>query len=75
MSTEALAEMTGLKQLQVLLKSGPPPSIDVTLKFDAVEFDDGFAVFERCSIVVAKLDKETESRSISDSERPFSAAC
>jgi uncharacterized protein (TIGR00369 family) len=41
-----VAGMTGLEQLQALLKSGRPPSIGVTLKFDAVEFGDGFAVFE-----------------------------
>ncbi len=46
MSTKTLAEMTGLEQLQALLASGRPPSIGVTLKFDAVEFGDGFAIFE-----------------------------
>ena len=40
------ADMTGLQQLRALLASGRQPSIGVTLQFTAVEFDDGFAVFE-----------------------------
>jgi uncharacterized protein (TIGR00369 family) len=40
------AEMTGLQQLRALLAAGQQPSIGVTLKFTAVQFDDGFAAFE-----------------------------
>ena len=40
------ADMTGLQQLRALLASGQQPSIGVTLKFTAVQFDDGFAAFE-----------------------------
>jgi len=40
------ADMTGLQQLRALLAAGQQPSIGVTLKFTAVQFDDGFAAFE-----------------------------
>ena len=43
---DTAAGMTGLEQLQALLKEGRQPSIGVTLQFEAIEFGDGFAAFE-----------------------------
>lgn len=40
------AEMTGLQQLRALLAAGRQPSIGETLKFAAVTFEEGLAVFE-----------------------------
>ncbi len=38
--------MTGLEQLQALLDAGVQPAIGATLKFSAIEFADGLAIFE-----------------------------
>lgn len=38
--------MTGLEQLQALLAQGKQPGIGATLKFSAITFEEGFAVFE-----------------------------
>lgn len=37
---------TGLEQLQAMLASGRQPAMGNTLRFNAVAFDDGLAVFE-----------------------------
>ena len=42
----AFGEMTGLEQLQALLRMGSQPNIGLTLHFEGVEFTDGFAAFE-----------------------------
>ncbi len=42
----ATAGMTGLEQLQLLLRSGNQPRIGATLQFSGVAFDEGFAAFE-----------------------------
>ena len=42
----ATPAMTGLEQLQALLAQGRQPAIGATLRFSAVEFGEGFAVFE-----------------------------
>jgi len=38
--------MTGLEQLRAMLAGGRQPNIGATLKFSAVAFEEGFAVFE-----------------------------
>lgn len=39
-------DMTGLEQLQALLETGRQPAMGDTLRFAAVAFEDGLAVFE-----------------------------
>ncbi|WP_298192926.1 PaaI family thioesterase [Novosphingobium sp.] len=42
----ASPDMTGLEQLQALLAQGKQPGIGGTLRFSAIAFDHGLAVFE-----------------------------
>jgi uncharacterized protein (TIGR00369 family) len=42
----AIPAMTGLEQLQALLAQGAQPAIGETLRFSAIAFEDGLAIFE-----------------------------
>lgn len=45
-TTAATTGPSGLEQLRRLLESGRQPSIGRTLQFEAIAFDDGYALFE-----------------------------
>ena len=46
LNNDAAAELTGLEQLEALLRAGIQPPIAITLGFSLVEIRHGFAVFE-----------------------------